>query len=192
MSKVNKFQTEIGEGLGQMLEQETVTEWYSEMGKGMYAPRVDVAVGPFAIEAGVHMNQEHSHLLHQHEDFFRQLVGLHLENLQKSTQDTPADDRKFLIEEKMNSLFVTNQNARCFMAIEIENEVSRKHLMGGAVNCSVLAKVGIAVGFSDKKHHCFLNLYRYFDYLRQVEKPTFNTANLLIISKDQLIDALAG
>lgn len=182
----------MGELLEEKLEQEAVTEWHSEMGKEMYAPRVDVAVGPFAIVAGVHMDQEHSHLLDQHEGFFRQLVVFHLENLHSITPDTPDDEREWLINEKMNALFTTNRNARCFVAIEIENKVSRKHLMGGAVNCSVLAKVGIAVGFDEEKHQCFLNLHRYFDFLRQVEKPTFNTANLLIIAKNQLIEVLTA
>jgi len=192
MNKVKKFQKDVAELFEERTQQEAVTEWGSEMGKEMYAPRVDVAVGPFAIAPGVHRDQEHSHLLHQHLDLFRRLTAFHLENLNVLTPEATADEREHHINQKMDKLFSTNQNARCFVAIEIENKVSRKHLMGGAVNGSVLGKVGIAVGFNEEKHRCFLRLYRYFEFLGQVEKPTFNTANLLIISKDQLMEALGG
>jgi hypothetical protein len=191
MSKVDDFQEEIRDLLEDKLQQDAVTEWRSKMGQGLYAPRVDVAVGPFAIAAGEHREQEHSHLLYQNIALFRQLTAFHLENLNVITQETAQHDREVQINEKMDKLLQTNQNARCFLAIEIENKVSRKHLMGGAVNGSVLGKIGIAVGFTDKMHRCFLNLYRYFDFCRQVEKPTFNSANLLIVSKEQLMDALS-
>ena len=62
--------------------------------------------------------------------------------------------------------------------------------MGGAVNAAVLGQVSIAVGYSNLMHKAFLNLYRYFEFLRAVDKPTFNTSNLLIISSEQLIAIL--
>jgi len=171
---------------------ETKTEWRSKMKRGLYAPRLDLALGPFAIEDGSQKTDEHLDLFHIYKDFFEQLTRIHLENLQIITGQTTPENQNELIARKMNSLEFTNYNARCFIAIEIENNVSRKHLMGGAINAATLGKVGIAVGFNDTKHRAFLNLYRYFEFLHDVGKPTFNTNNLLIISKDQLLTTLTN
>ncbi len=62
--------------------------------------------------------------------------------------------------------------------------------MGGAINASVLGRIGIAIGYTEEKHRAFKNLYRYFGFLQSVQKPTFRTNNLLVISKDQMIQVL--
>lgn len=36
---------------------------------------------------------------------------------------------------RFEDMIYMNHNARCFMAIEIENFVSHKHIMGGAIKC---------------------------------------------------------
>jgi hypothetical protein len=84
----------------------------------------------------------------------------------------------------------TNEKSAIALSIEIENAVSRKHLLGGAINCSALGKIGIAIGFTDSKHRAFCNLQRYFQFLESVNKPTYSTKNLVIISKDQMIQIL--
>lgn len=190
---VNDFQAELKQLLAVYFPvDQIITEWRTKMNKRLYSPRVDVAVGPFAIEDGLRYTQEHQHLFDQHLPLFQRLVERHLINLDIITDETNNDQRQNLMADKMQQIQWTNLNGRCFMAIEIENKISRKHLMGGAVNASVLGKVGIAVGFTKEKHKAFLNLYRYFQFLREVEKPTFNTSNLLIISSAQLLDILGG
>lgn len=185
---VSEYQDLIQAKFENGFELETKSEWRSRMNPNIYAPRLDIAVGPFATEEGTQKTEEHFGLFYQHRDFFKVLSEFHLKNLQIITDQTTPERRDELISRKMYSLEFTNNNGRCFIAIEIENSVSRKHLMGGAINASTLGKVGIAIGFSENKHKAFLNLYRYFEFLFDVGKPTFNTSNLLIISKDQLLE----
>ncbi|TKC04346.1 hypothetical protein [Pedobacter frigoris] len=187
---VGNYQAILKNSLEDRLGFQTIVEWRSQMGNGLYAPRVDVAIGPFAIEDGIHMTAEHNDVFNNQIQFFRMLCKIHLENLGLINEATDGNQIIALINQKVEVLYYTNYNARCFMAIEVENNVSRKHLMGGAINASVLGRIGIAVGYNDEKHRAFLNLYRYFEFLRNVDKPTFNTSNLLIISKDQLLNTI--
>lgn len=189
-TEVNIYQERLQNLLADHFESDIETEWRTKMGKKIYSPCVDVAVGPFAIEDGVTYTNEHDEIFEQNIELFRRLTIHHLINTD-SIKSADAENAQQLIGEKLNNLQATNRNGRCMLAIEVENKSSRKHLMGGAVNASVLSRVGIAVGFDDEKHRAFLNLYRYFEFLRRVEKPTFNTNNLLIISKEQLEDILS-
>lgn len=189
---VEAYQGQVKALFEENLGLETLTEWRSQMDVGLYAPRVDVAIGPFAYENGIHMTAEHNDLFNNCQPFFIMLCHTHLENLELIRNDTPEDQKRDMVMEKLDIIYHTNYNARCFMAIEVENNVSRKHLMGGAINAAVLGRIGIAVGYTEEKHRAFLKLYRYFEFLRNVDKPTFNTSNLLIISKDQLTDAIVN
>ena len=187
---VEAYQAKVKALLEENLGLETLIEWRSRMDVGLYAPRVDIAVGPFAYENGIHLTAEHNELFNNWHPFFIMLCHIHLENLELIDNNTPEDRKRAMVMKKMDTIYQTNYNARCFIAIEVENNVSRKHLMGGAINASVLSRIGIAVGYTEEKHRAFLKLYRYFEFLRNVDKPTFNTSNLLIISKDQLTNAI--
>lgn len=85
-----------------------------------------------------------------------------------------------------------NRNARCFRAIEVENQVSRKHLLGGAVNAAALGRIGVVVGWTPDKLNALLKLRSYFDFLSAVGKPSFSASNLLILAPEQLESALLG
>lgn len=159
-------------------------EWATSFVSGLYSPRIDVAVGPFAIQDGLQLMYEYEQMFHRYSEFIMKLCFIHILNLQSVGIHEDFD-------AKMNKLLYTNQNARCFIAIEIENSVSQKHLMGGAVNCAVLGRIGIAVGYTKKSFLNFLRLYRYFEYLSKVEKLTFDTSNLLILSSKQLVHELS-
>lgn len=187
---VTEYQNQLRDLFHSVLNQDAIIEWRTAMNAGLYSPIVDVSVGPYAIEDGIRLTEEHLILFNHHTDFFESLAERHLINIGVITNDITNEQRQLFIQEKMLRLRNTNWNGRCFIAIEIENSVSRKHLMGGAINCSALGKIGIAVGYNDEKHRAFLNLYRYFRFLQDVEKPTFNTSNLLIISRDQLLEIL--
>ena len=63
-------------------------------------------------------------------------------------------------------------------------------MIGGAVNASVLGRIGILVAWSPDKLRAAIKLRRYLEFLARVGKNTFDTTNLLILSKEQLLDVL--
>src|SRR5690606_11450510 len=132
--------------------------------------------------------EEYDMLFQDNIQLIRRLVEKHLNNVDLINLHTPPENIEEIINRKLDEIFNFNYNARCFIGVEIENSVSRKHLMGGAVNASVLSRIGLAVGFTPKMHNVFKNLYRYFQFLQSVDKPTFRTNNLLVISSTQLLD----
>lgn len=170
----------------------TVCEWRTQMTAHIYSPRLDIAVGPFSIVDGVQLTHEYDELFQNNVPFLSRLVTCHLSNLDIINQGMTADEIESLIAQKLDEMRYFNYNSRCFIAVEIENAVSRKHLMGGAINASVLGRIGIAVGYTQEMHTAFLNLYRYFAFLQTVDKPTFRTNNLLVISSEQLLDICLG
>jgi hypothetical protein len=148
---------------------------------GVYSPRLDVAVGPFAT-GRLRCVSEFDRLVKNHDSFLRCLYRYHLANLRDGAALNPGIDFEHVVNR--------NPNARCFMAIEIENKVSRKHLMGGAINAAALGRIGIAVGWTAEKVKALVKLRTYLLFLATVGKNTFDPANLLILSKRQLKGAL--
>lgn len=185
---VIKYQEHLRTLLQHKLNSETVCEWRTQMNEGVYSPRLDIAVGPFSTVDGIRLTQEYNQLLHDNRDFIKDLIKVHFVNLDIINDDSSEQEIEERINQKYDDLNFFNFNSRCFLSIEIENSVTRKHLMGGAINASVLGRIAIAVGFTKEMHKAFLNLYRYFLYLQNVDKPTFRTNNLLIISSDQLLN----
>jgi hypothetical protein len=84
-----------------------------------------------------------------------------------------------------------NWNARCFIAIDIENQSSRKHLMGSAINAGALGRIGVAVGWDQQKVNQFVRMRRYLRLLSSLGKNSFSTANLLVLHREQLVEAVA-
>lgn len=185
---VNDYQQNLRGQLQEILNSLTVCEWRTQMDANTYSPRLDVAVGPFSLANGIRLIEEYNELFENNIDFVARLVKTHLTNLNFINDELSEENANQLINDKLNDIRYFNFNSRCFIAIEIENSVSRKHLMGGAINASVLGRIGIAVGFTEEMHNAFLNLYRYFSFLQSVDKPTFRTNNLLVISAGQLIN----
>ena len=182
--------TEYQQTLRGLLEEKlgspAVCEWRTQMEANTYSPRLDVAVGPFSIENGVQLIHQYDVLFEKNIVFVTKLIKCHLNNLSFINQDMPTEELEEQVHQKLNEIRYFNYNSRCFVAVEIENAVSRKHLMGGAINASVLGRIGIAVGYNNEVHKAFLNLYRYFTFLQSVDKPTFRTNNLLVLSAEQL------
>jgi hypothetical protein len=162
-------------------------EWRTEMDRDIYSPRLDIAVGPFATDNGTQLTEEYNDLFETNKDFIKQLAIIHFRNIMPEIN---GDELIHHLEAKLHFLKFFNPNSRCFITIEIENQVSRKHLLGGAINASALGRIAIAVGFTEEKHRAFLRLIKYYDFLEQVGKPTLPMANLLIISYPQLFDFL--
>ncbi|WP_040952042.1 hypothetical protein [Gorillibacterium massiliense] len=185
-SVIQEYQIELVWKLSQVfLTNDVIDEWPSmgdEYNLAVYSPRIDVAVGPFATHE--RLGNLYDQMIEQprSELFLRKLVDynrINLEMYDGFVEGSSFEDIRYL-----------NHNARCLMAIEIENFVSRKHLMGGAINASALGRLGVVVPWTPEKLRAFVKLVRYLRYLRYAEKNTFDTTNLLIITKEQMDTAI--
>lgn len=180
-NQVREYQTWLRDRLSEVLQVEVRCEWAAFPGIAMYSPRVDVAVGPFSIEEGT-LGDDYDRLLRRHRRFIGRLRRCHDQNVRGSDPSEARSDLASMMQE--------NWNARCLMAIEIENASSRKHLMGSAINASALGRVGIAVGWNEDWVRRFIRMRRYLRALGDLRKNTFKTTNLLILSRDQLTEAV--
>lgn len=161
---------------------EVKNEWTAFTGyRNHYSPRVDIAVGPFSVVAEQNQTQVYNQLVETEiiRLFIRKLYQVHIENvgLEVNNEITipPFED-----------LIYKNQNARCFLAVEIENENSKKHIMGSLINAASLGRIGIGVAYTDKTMRTFIRIMNYLGFLRRVEKNTYDTTNILIVSKNQM------
>lgn len=185
---VNQYQQVLRELLEARFASPTTCEWRAQMGNGLYSPRLDIAVGPYSIENDVQLIGKYDELYQNNSHFITKLIKQHLSNLSIINNQMTSENIENIVNNKFAEIQHFNYNARCFVSVEIENLVSRKHLMGGAINTSVLGRIGITVGYTNKMHNAFINLYRYFEFLQNVDKPTFRTNNLLVISSTQLLE----
>ncbi len=90
-----------------------------------YAPRLDVAVGPF----NTTFENRHDHAVAIHN--VRHPI---LEKIRRAVSD-----------QNYGSIY-QNQNPRCLLAIEVESRTSSKHILGGITNASMLGLLGIIIG----------------------------------------------
>ena len=79
---VGNYQQHLKNILEAIFQEEVVPEWRTKMGNGLYSPRVDVAVGPFGMEAGHQCIPLYDNLCGNHQHLLEQLVTQHLENLE--------------------------------------------------------------------------------------------------------------
>jgi hypothetical protein len=159
---------------------EVVMQWQPFLGEGraIYAPVVDVAVGPFAIR-GRYID-EYAKLLDDTRGFVERLIAKHNENLDGQEKPTDFETIKYF-----------NQNARCLLCVEIEESGSRKHCLGNLVNASALGRIGILVARNIEMLNVFVRQRAYLHFLADVEKNTFKTENTLVLSAEQLDECLA-
>jgi hypothetical protein len=113
-----------------------------------YAPRLDIAVGPFNLSFENRYRDAHEIRI-----FGNALV----------------DRIKQEISEQNDHDFRENQNPRCLIAIEIEHNTSSKHILGGITNASMLGYLGVIVGSTEyvKKIE---RIHTYARKLKEVEK----------------------
>lgn len=160
---------------------EVVAEWRSMKDEmGIYSPRVDVAVGPFATQGTC--IEQYDQLMDDSQNFINKLLNYHLMNIDVFDPE-PNHLTLDILKNK-------NSNARCLLAIEIENSGSRKHIIGDAVNASALGRVGIFIAWTPEKLRAAVKMRRYLQFLKRVGKNTFNTTNLLILDKHQFLQAV--
>ena len=123
---VKRYQQMVAARLSQIFTGVRVQcEWAAMSDEAnLYSPRLDIAVGPFATHA--RYAREYDELMDHNLRLIERMMICHCENI--------ASYNGGEIDVSFDRLKYKNQNARCFLAIEIENKVSRKHLMGGAIN----------------------------------------------------------
>lgn len=162
------------------LYDEVEVQWhpFRGHGRGIYAPKVDIAVGPFATET--RHEDQYFELLKQTRDFIKCLIEKHNQNVENNEERTSFD-----------CITHFNKNARCLLCIEIEDTGSRKHCLGDLVNASALGRVGILIARSEKILKVFLRQRVYLHFLKRVGKNTFRTDNALVLTADQFDDCLA-
>jgi hypothetical protein len=93
---------------------------------GLYAPRLDIAVGPFNVTRENAVEDA------------RRIVSFE--------QHPLIAVLKRFGSEQHEGLFYSNPNPRCLIAIEIEFYTSSKHILGAITNASMLGRVGIVLG----------------------------------------------
>ncbi len=145
-----------------------------------YAPRVDIAIGPFNINRELEQNNlAFDTSMTTYNALIKKLYDIsHLgENLEYISFN--------------DFLRTLNHNPRCFIAIEIENTRDAKRSLGDIVNASVMGKIGIVIPIGEDKYRLFIKIKKYFHYLQQVGKLEGSFRNVLIIEGHKLINAFS-
>ena len=192
MAEPKIFQEEMVEKLQLLFNQEeVVASWRPFVGEGrrIYQPIVDIAVGPFATE-GQYI-KEYNELVEDKMNLIDRWATNFQSNWNKVIGDhyfaapppRPANHLDFLDSS-------SNQNARCFMAIELENETTRKHLMGSIVNAGALGRLGLLITWQDKVLRAAIRMRQYFTFLSRVKKRTFDMSGVLILTAEQFAASL--
>lgn len=156
--------------------------------KHKYAPRVDIAIGPFNDEdAPRNLMSHYDDIVHDDtriRTFLKRAYTYHKDNLDDKIYSEISPPSFLEVIEK-------NRNARCLLAIEIENRNSRKHMMGSIVNAASLGRVGIGVGYTEAGLTTFLRIVNYLGFLKKVGKNGYDTCNFLILSVGQMNELVA-
>jgi len=157
--------------------------WSSRIGVKAYSPRVDIAVGPFATKE--QLISEYNRLAKVSQNLINLCLNDFRKNYSNFSWRFPKKERTLPRNYHSFSDSAYNQNARCFLAIEIEKSRDGKHELGDIVNASALGRIGIIVAWNGQILRSFLRILEYFSFLQRVEKPTFNSGNIIILRKDQ-------
>lgn len=127
-----------------------------------YAPRFDIAVGPFNTRVGDAPVQSDAIYANRDHPAIRRIIG-------------------------QNRRIEFNPNPRCLLAIEIEFSGSSKHILGDFTNASMMGLVGVVV-VPRSKFHKASRIYRYIEFIKTVHKaPTDLFGNLILFETDQFL-----
>lgn len=174
-----EYQNLVADKLGNLLELPVQTEWRAmQEQKSLYCPRVDIAVGPFVYDSSF-IPDKHDSLVHQWDRPIQAMLDYHKQNVEKLSWENCSTS--------INDLCYKNKSARCFLAIEIEDRVSRKHLIGAAINAMALGRLGIVIACTPEKLRAFVRLRRYLWFLSRA--ITLDTDNLLILNREQFVNS---
>ena len=184
LPKLQSLFGKIGSKLN--LEIEVEKEWPSEVeldGIHYYSPKLDVAVGPFAIQ-GVFI-KEYDKIQKECINLTKQLKIIHNSNFQEYFGSLHGQYPEFLTVPHIN--LHANSNSRCFLGVEIENKTDRKHMLGAIINVAALSRIGIVVACDKARFKALFTMVGYLEYLHDVNKPSFKTENVLVLRDDQLL-----
>jgi hypothetical protein len=139
--------------------------------RDVYAPRVDIAIGPF-------------------NDYFELDCGIDRTKPMRShpfVKELTRDKRQAGL--RMNRLW--NSFSRCFMAVEIEFSGTSKHVLGSMINASVNGSIGILI--ADRANYDKIKrILNYFLRLESLERMKLTTlGNLFVYELDQFLNLLS-
>lgn len=176
--ETNTYQNQIADRLRIHYGDDVKKEWCVSAGatdafrnRAIYAPRVDIAVGPFnttldQLPANRHAIRQRAHM----SQLFHQLVARQ-----------PRID--------MNQL---NENPRCFLAIELSFSGSAKHIMGDFANASLMGLVGVVVA-GPRNHSKVVRMANYLRLVSEVGKaPSGLFRNLAVFEVNEFVNFLAN
>lgn len=147
----------------------------------MYGPVIDLTVGPFAMERR-HIS-DYDRMARQSAAMLASLLRLYRHNLRRFGSNLPAPT--------LRQLSRLNRNSRCFLAIEIEKgNTNMKYLTGSTVHAAALGRVGVLVEWDEERAQDLLSVREYFAALKSWGKNITDPDNLLIVTRDQIKDAL--
>jgi hypothetical protein len=161
--------------------------WYPFKGQyaPFYSPVTDIAVGPYATEEGLILRYDE--LEASVHELINEVRTCYRENWNRYRELYPT-----IVAYPPNE-FTGNENARCFIAVEVESKsTTGKHKLGSIVNAAALGRIGIVVGLDDDIVRALIRILGYLKFLASVRKPTFNANNTFIVTKSQLVGILNG
>lgn len=159
-------------------DEEVVKEWdtvkndpHFSNHKDVYAPRLDIAIGPFndyyELDCGIDRTkpmQSHPFVKKLTQD--KREAGLRLKDL-------------------------WNSFSRCFVAIEIEFSGTSKHVLGSMINASVNGSIGIVIA-NKANYKKIERIFNYFLRLESLERMKLTTlGNLFLYEEDQFLNLLS-
>lgn len=131
--------------------------------KELYAPRLDVAVGPFNTRNNIKNKQDHTMVM----------------------KNSPLVKR---LNEQYD--IVWNDLSKCFLAIEVIFSGDSKHIMGDFLNATSIGAIGIIVYRKDKGGKT-RRILKYLDYLQSINRlEKKSLRNIMMFSDSGFIQFL--
>jgi len=135
-----------------------------------YCPRIDFAIRPLNIDRNFSNNLT---LINQAYGEYRPLLNELAERGLRCSRSS------------------TNENPRCFLAIEHENKTSTKHRLGSLINVGAIGKFGIIVAENLKVYRSYNRILRYLEFLQENRKLAEIQNNFAVIEKVEFESVLA-
>ncbi len=165
----------------------------SERGFRCYSPMIDITVGPFSETRGISLWADYDNLVLFSRNFINRIIEQFRINYQNFAEGyfgfeertLPRGHRDFLSRNQN-----ANWNARCFLALEVEDSGSRKHLLGDMINASISGRIAVLIGCNEDRYEAFMKLLEYIAYTSEAGKIKFTTRNILVLKPDQFEKAL--